>query len=57
MAKDQTGFADLIARGLDPKTLEFIESIKQSLDQPATTDGAPVPPAKPAAPPRPGSAS
>lgn len=42
MAKDQTGFADLIARGLDPKTLEFIESIKQSLDQPATTDGAPV---------------
>ena len=44
MAKDQTGFAKLIGDGLNPKTLEFIKNIKQSLDQPVT-DGPPVQPA------------
>lgn len=42
MAKDQTGFAKLIERGLNPKTAEFIKKIKHSLDQPVG-DGAPAP--------------
>lgn len=46
MAKDKTGFTKLIEKGLNPETLKFIKSIKQTLDQPAGDGGtAPVQPA------------